>query len=160
MRVCELARACQFLSSSFTRNPFVRHLPTMLRPQFLAQSSRAAARRLYSSRGSFFLQKRRRNGPLIPYSAPVTPYMRPACSTRRCSSSSLEETKPFLGYAIMSYLHGLKTQGRCQVQTRAYADGTKFSRSKPHMNIGTIGMSTRTFRGRFGLISGRSRRSR
>ena len=34
-----------------------------------------------------------------------------------------------------------ETQGRRKVQTRGYADGAKYTRSKPHVNIGTIGMS-------------------
>jgi len=113
----------------------------MLRPQFLAQSSKAVARRLYSSRGPFFLQKLRRNGRFTHYSAPVTPYMHPVCPTCCCSSPSPEETKLFMGYAIASNSRGLKTQGRRQVQTRGYADTAKYTRSKPHMNIGTIGMS-------------------
>ena len=90
---------------------------------------------------------------LTPPSTPVTHYMHPVHPTRRSFSPSLKETKPFSGCAIISNSHGLKTQVGRQVQTRGYAEAAKFTRSKPHMNIGTIGMSIRSFHGSFGLTS-------
>lgn len=106
MRESELARVCQlnsFPPSPVTYPAFLLSSThsAMLRPQFLAQSSRTAARRLYSSRGPLFFRKLHRNGRLTPHSTPVTSYMHPVCTTRRCPPPSLEETKLLLGYAII-----------------------------------------------------------
>ncbi|KAF9785531.1 translation elongation factor Tu [Thelephora terrestris] len=76
----------------------------MLRPQLLVQSSRTAARRLYSSR----------------------------------ASQSLLTCTRFTPRAAVS-LPALKRPNFSCIQTRGYADAAKFTRTKPHMNIGTIG---------------------
>lgn len=80
------------------------------------------------------------------HSVSVIPYMHSVRPTRRDPPPSLKETKLCLWYASTFSPRLPNTKMGRQVQTRGYADSAKFTRSKPHMNIGTIGRLIGMFR--------------